>query len=145
MLISIQMIARWTGMTFPGGTNYAGYLMAASSFCAFAYALNNGSHIRVNLLLGAMGKSRRWGEVWCFAIATVLAIYWARYAVKTVFWSYKLNDISQGQDATPMWIPQSAMAFGSIVFAIALADNLVRVTLRGTHSAEARQIGEHGA
>ncbi len=129
-------------MTFPGGTNYAGYFMAAASFLAFAYTLNNGNHIRVNLLLGLMGKHRRWGEVWCFAVASALAIYWARYAIKTTYWSYKLNDISQGQDATPMWIPQSAMAFGTVVFAIALVDNLVRVTLVGTHSAASRQIGD---
>ena len=95
---------------FAGGPDYAGYFMAGASFFAFAYALNNGNHIRVTLVLGTLGKYRRIGEIWCFAMATLLAVYWARYAIKITYWSYKLNDISQGQDATPIWI--SATKYG---------------------------------
>ncbi len=142
VLILLQMLARWTGEMFTGGPDYAGYFMAGASFFAFAYALNNGNHIRVTLLLGALGKYRRIGEIWCFAMATLLAAYWARYAIKTTYWSYKLNDISQGQDATPLWIPQMSMAIGSVIFAVALFDNLVRVILFGTHSAGSQILEE---
>ena len=38
--------------------------------------------------------------------------------------SWEFHDISTGNDATPLWIPQLAMAFGAIVFAIALCDEL---------------------
>lgn len=86
--------------------------MAASTFFAFAYGLNNGSYIRVNILLNALGKGRRWLEIWCFTIATGLAIFWAWSAIKSVYLSKKLNDISQGLDATPIWIPQLAMSIG---------------------------------
>ena len=140
ILILLQMLARWTGEMFTGGPDYAGYFMAGASFFAFAYALNNGNHIRVTLILGALGKYRRIGEIWCFAMATILAVYWARYAIKITYWSYKLNDVSQGQDATPIWIPQLSMAIGSVIFAIALCDNLVRVVLFGTHSAGAQAL-----
>lgn len=142
VLILLQMLARWTGEMFTGGPDYAGYFMAGASFFAFAYALNNGNHIRVTLILGTLGKYRRIGEIWCFAMATILAVYWARYAIKTTWWSYKLNDISQGQDATPLWIPQMSMAIGSVIFAVALFDNLVRVVLFGTHSAGAQILKE---
>ena len=142
VLVTLQMAARWTGEIFPGSTDYAGYFMAASTFFAFAYSLNSGSHIRVNILLNAMGVRRRWLEIWCFTIASGLAVFWAWNAVKAVFWSRKLNDISQGLDATPIWIPQLAMAAGSIVFAIALIDNLVRVVFYGTHSVKPQAIGE---
>ena len=106
-LVTLQMLARWTGEVFPGAPDYAGYFMAAASFLAFAYALNYGAHIRVSLLLGALGRYRFIGEIWCFAIGTALSVYFARYAIKTAYWSYRLNDISQGQDATPIWIPRS--------------------------------------
>jgi len=139
-IVTMQMIARWTGEILPGTSDYAGYFMASSTFFAFAYALNNGSHIRVNMLLNALGSNRRWGELWCFAIGSVLSILWAYYTIKTVYWSYRLGDISQGLDATPIWIPQVAMAAGSVVFAISLIDNLVRVVLFGTHSAYSRGI-----
>lgn len=131
-IIVAQMAARWTGNVFPGSTDYAGYCMASASFFAMAYALNRGAHIRVNLLLSKMGRFRRWGEIWCFAIGSVLASYFAYYAIKAVYWSRKLNDISQGLDATPIWIPQIAMAVGATLLAVALIDNLLRLIVTGS-------------
>jgi len=144
-IIVLQMSARWTGHVFPGSTEYAGYCMAAASFFAFAHALSRGAHIRVNLLLTKMGSYRRWGEIWCFAIAAALACYFAYYAVRAVYWSHKLNDISQGQDAWPIWIPQMSMAAGTILLAIALIDNLVRIVFFGSHGIEADTVEQsHG-
>ena len=117
-LIVLQMLARWTGEVFPGAPDYAGYSMAAASFFAFAHALNRGAHIRVSILLNAVGpKFRRVLETWCFAIASGLGWYFVYYATKATYWSWKFNDISQGQDATPMWIPQTTMVLGSVIFA----------------------------
>ncbi len=133
-LILIQMFARWTGEVFPGAPDYAGYCMAAASFYAFAYALNHGAHIRVSILLNAVGDTaRRWLETWCFAIATALGWYFAYYATKATYWSWKFNDISQGQDAIQIWIPQTSMVIGSVIFAVALTDHLVHVLISGDH------------
>lgn len=140
VLILLQMLARWTGEMLPGTTDYAGYFMAASSFFAFAYALNYGAHIRVNLFLRLLGKYRRAGEIWCFAIASALGAYLAYYAIKTTRFSYILEDKSQGLDATPLWIPQSAMAIGAVILAIALFDNLVRLIFVGDHFAHSRTV-----
>ncbi len=134
VLIVLQMLARWTGEVFPGAPDYAGYCMAAASFFAFAHALNRGAHIRVNILLNAVGsRTRRLLEGWCFAIGTALAWYFVWYAIKTVWWSYKFKDVSQGQDATPLWIPQLSMVIGSIVLAIALTDHLIHIFVAGDH------------
>lgn len=133
-LIVLQMLARWTGEVFPGAPDYAGYCMAAASFFAFAHALNRGSHIRVSILLNAVGdKTRRILNIWCFGIGAALAWYFVWYAVKMAYWSYKFNDISQGQDATPLWIPQLSMVIGVIIFAIALTDHLVHLIFTGNH------------
>jgi TRAP-type C4-dicarboxylate transport system permease small subunit len=131
VLIVLQMAARWTGQVFPGGTDYAGYCMAASSFLALAYALNHGAHIRVSLMLSALGRWRRFGEIWCFGVAAVIATYFARYAIKATWWSNKLGDVSQGQDATPLWIPQLAMSVGTVLLALALWDHLIRILFAG--------------
>lgn len=130
-IIVLQMAARWFGFVVPGSTSYAGYCMAASSFFALAYALNNGAHIRVGLLLGRLGRWRHWGEGWCLLIGASLATYFARYAIKGAYWSWKLNDVSQGQDATPLWIPQLAMVLGTVLLALALWDNLIRLIFTG--------------
>ena len=133
-LILIQMIARWTGEVFPGAPDYAGYCMAAASFYAFAYALNRGSHIRVSILLNAVGENiRRWLEAWCFAVGAALAWYFVWYATKATYWSWKFNDVSQGQDVTPLWMPQTSMVIGSVVFAIALTDHFIHVLVAGDH------------
>ena len=132
LIIVLQMAARWSGQQFPGSTDYAGYCMAAASFFALAHTLNRGAHIRVSLLLTRLGRWRRLGELWCFAIGTALAWYFAYYALKAVQVSYQLNDISQGQDATPLWIPQLAMAFGTTLLAVALLDRLLQIAFGGS-------------
>ncbi len=129
VVIVLQMAARWTGVEFPGSTQYAGYLMASSSFLAFAHALNRGAHIRVSLFVQALGARRFWGELWCFLIGSAAACYLAYYAVRFVYWSHKLHDISQGQDMTPLWIPQIPMAAGAVLLALCFLDNLVTLVL----------------
>lgn len=133
-LIVVQMLARWTGEVFPGAPDYAGYAMAAASFLAFANALNRGSHIRVSILINAVGpKTRRILEIWCFAIGSAVAWYFVYYAQKFVYWSWKFNDISQGQDRTALWIPQSFMLLGAVILAIALTDHLIHLFITGDH------------
>lgn len=137
LVIIAAMAARWLGLQFPGGTEYAAYLLASSSFLALALALRRGAHIRVGLLLNALGPRRRWGELWCWAIGSALGGYFAWYSVAMVRWSYKLHDISQGQDATPLWIPQLTMAAGAVIFTIAMLDGLVSLLLSGSAGIEA--------
>ncbi|MGJ8573253.1 MAG: TRAP transporter small permease [Hoeflea sp.] len=129
LVIVAQMVTRWLNISVPGLSEYAGYLMASASFLAFAHALNRGAHIRVNLFLTALGERRFWGELWCMVIGFAASSYLAWYAVRLVYWSRKLGDLSQGQDATPMWIVQTPMALGAILLAICFADNLVTLIL----------------
>ncbi|MEM1343786.1 MAG: TRAP transporter small permease [Pseudomonadota bacterium] len=141
-VIVAQMAARWFAFSFPGSAAYAGYCMAAASFLALPYALNAGAHIRVGLFLTALGRHRRWGELWCLAIGAGLATYFAWYAVRGVRFSLQFNDISQDQDATPLWIPQSAMVVGTILLAICLWDNLIRLALTGRDNIAPEQLPE---
>ncbi|EIE49565.1 hypothetical protein C357_18742 [Citreicella sp. 357] len=132
-IIVLQMLARWTGHVFAGATDYAGYCMAAASFLAFAYALNHGAHIRVSLFLSALGRHRWWGEVFCFGIGTAVATWFAWYAIRGNHISWRWTELSQGLDATPMWIPQLSMSIGAVLLAIAFWDNLVRLIFTGSH------------
>ena len=127
-----SVITRLLGMAVPGLANYAGYCMAASSFLALAYTFQRGGHIRVSILLQHLaGARRRAAEVWCLGAASALAGYFAWYSVKMVRVSYRIDDVSQGPDATPLWIPQLAMAFGTTVLALVLLDRLIEVARGG--------------
>lgn len=134
VLIVAQMVARWTGAVFPGAASYAGYAMAGASFLAFANALNRGAHIRVSILLNALSAGpKRLLEIWCFGLAAAIAAYFTYYAYWFVFWSWKFNEISQDQDATALWIPQSVMVIGGAILTVALIDNLIYVIFKGDH------------
>ncbi len=104
LLIVGQMLARWSNVTFPGSTEYAGYAMAATSFFALAHALTRGAHIRVSVLLNMNGFLRFWLDAFAMLIAALTATYFARYAIKTNLLSELLNDRTQGQDFVPEWL-----------------------------------------
>ena len=127
LIIVYNMVARWTGNTAVGATAYAGYAMATSAFFAMAYTLNQDGHIRVKMLLSKLGKYRKWGERWCYGMGSLISIYYFYYAARGAHFSYILNDISQQDDAWPIWIPQMAMVIGTLILAIAFVDRLYQV------------------
>ncbi len=130
VLVLASIVTRLMGLYVAGLTAYAGYAMAAASFLALAYTFGKGGHIRVALFLDKFtGRARRRAELWCLAVGTFLAGYLAWFSVKMVRVSYQLGDVSESADATPLWIPQIAMALGAVLFAVALADRLVSVAL----------------
>ena len=135
--VLLSIVSRQFHFHVPGVDAYAGYLMAASGFLALAHTLKRGEHIRVTLLLNALhGPSRKALEVWALVIALLLAALFAFYSCRLVWQSYTFNDISTSNDATPLWIPQLSMAWGTLVLAIAFLDELV-LELRGHRRAPA--------
>jgi TRAP-type C4-dicarboxylate transport system permease small subunit len=114
-----------------GTDAYAGYFMAASGFLALAHTLKRGEHIRVTLLLASLGPRARHGlELWAHGAAVALSGLLAYYACRLAWQSRLFNDISTGNDAAPLWIPQLGMAVGTLVLTIAFADEFV-LELRG--------------
>ena len=112
-LIVGQMISRWTGTVFPGGTEFAGYAMACTSFFALAYTLNHGAHIRVSIFLNMNDFLRYWLDAFAMLLSAITATYFARYAVKTNFFSEMLNDRTQGLDQVPEWVLTVFATFGT--------------------------------
>jgi TRAP-type C4-dicarboxylate transport system permease small subunit len=126
-----SIVTRLLHVTFPGATDYAGYCMAASSFLGLAYTFRRGAHIRVTLALDRLPPgSRRPAEVVATGLGAGLGWYFAWYSLRLVQFSRLLGDVSQGQDATPLWIPQLAMIAGTALLAVALTDRLAGL-LRG--------------
>jgi TRAP-type C4-dicarboxylate transport system permease small subunit len=100
--------------------------MAAAGFLALAHTLKRGEHIRVTLLLSAVPPAlRRVLEIWSHGAAAAMSAVLAFYACRLVWQSRAFNDISTGNDATPLWIPQLGMAVGTIILAVAFVDELV--------------------
>jgi TRAP-type C4-dicarboxylate transport system permease small subunit len=126
LMVLLGIAGRMLDWFVPGTDAYAGYCMAGAGFLALAHTLKRGDHIRVTLILERLrGPARHRLELFALAVATLLAGVFATYSVRLAFQSFDFNDISTGNDATPLWIPQIAMALGAVVLAIAFVDELV--------------------
>lgn len=125
-MVLAGIVGRPLNWYLPGTDSYAGYCMAACGFLALAHTLKRGEHIRVSLILEhTSGRIRHGLELWSLAVATLLACAITWFSARLAFQSWQFNDISTGTDATPLWIPQLAMAVGTLVLAIAFSDELV--------------------
>gem|GEM_PF-125750 len=124
------IVLRELGYSMAGADAYAGYFLAAGSFLALGYALRQGDHIRVTLILQRLhGRARWWMEVLCLTIASALSVYFAWFSARLVWGSYTFNDVSQNVDATPLWIPQLSMAIGLAGLALAFIEQLAITVL----------------
>jgi TRAP-type C4-dicarboxylate transport system permease small subunit len=71
------------------------------------------------------GRLRRPLDLWSHAAGTFFCAVLALHSVRLVWQSWTFHDISQGNDATPLWIPQISMAAGALVLLVAMVDNFV--------------------
>ena len=125
-MVLLSIASREFGFHVRGTDAYAGYLMAGCAFLALAHTLKRGEHIRVTLILQALApQARKALEVWSLTAGALLAGLLAFYSVRLAWQSHLFHDISTGNDATPLWIPQLGMAVGAVVFAVAMIDEWV--------------------
>lgn len=128
------------GITVPSLNEIAGFLFVAATFLALAATLRQADHIRVSMLIKAVPLGvRRILETVVLIIATAIAAYAAYHAVLQVVDSIQFSTVSFGVIAIPLWIPQTALAIGLVVFAIALADELITVIASGTPTYQAHE------
>lgn len=126
VMVLLSIAGREFHFHLRGTDAYAGYCMAASGFLALAHTLKKGEHIRVTVLISRFQGAWLTGiELWALGMASFLACLMAYYSVRLSWQSYTFNDISTSNDATPLWIPQLAMAMGTLVLAIAFIDEFI--------------------
>ena len=144
-LMIFQSLGRQFG--FPTGAinDVVSWLCAAAAFLTMAHAFKHGDFVRVTLLLEkASPAMRRRLELGCLAIATVSIGYLAFWACRFTYQSWEIHEVAQGLWAVPIWIPQLSFAFGSLLFLVAVADELVLV-LRGEVPTFVRLVEERHA
>ena len=113
LLITSQVVGRQLGIQVKGADDLTAWSVAAAGFLPLAYTYRNSGHIRVTVLIGQFaGTPRRMMEI------VVLA--WD---------SYRFEELSQNLIVIPIWIPQSSVALGSLLFTIAILDDLIGALL----------------
>ncbi|MEM5474329.1 TRAP transporter small permease [Hoeflea sp. AS60] len=119
-------------LTIPSYADFAGYMLAASSFLALAYTLVRGGHIRVNLVLRVLpAKLRLAAEVVAHMLGAGVAGYATFYMYRLTLESYEFGDMSSGIVAIPLYIPQSTLLTGLVVLTVAMIDLTVQIIRSG--------------
>ena len=128
VFILIGISSRIFGFYIRGLAEYSGYCMAAASFFALAYTFVEGGHIRITLFLEKLsGLKKKIIEIWCLSIGSFFSGYLAFYFIKMLIISYKFQERSEGADEILIWIPQTSVAIGSIIFSISVFHHLILV------------------
>ena len=128
VFILIGISSRIFGFYIRGLAEYSGYCMAAASFFALAYTFVEGGHIRITLFLEKLsGLKKKFIEIWCLSIGSFFSGYLAFYFIKMLIISYKFQERSEGADEILIWIPQTSVAIGSIIFSISVFHHLILV------------------
>ena len=127
VFILIGIFSRIFGFYIRGLAEYSGYCMASASFFALAYTFVEGGHIRITLFLEKLSAKKKYLiEIWCLAIASFFSGYLAFYFIKMLIISYKFQERSEGADEILIWIPQTSLAFGSLIFFICILHHLFK-------------------
>ncbi|GAB4059323.1 TRAP transporter small permease [Uliginosibacterium sediminicola] len=124
--VGLSVLAREASWDIQGLDAYAGYAIVAALFLALPITFQRGEHIRVTLLMGKLPQ--RWSnalQVWSLLAGSALSALLAWFAVRLVWISWSTHDVSPAMDASPLWIPQLAMALGCIGMAVACLDALL--------------------
>lgn len=121
------------GLAVPSLAEIGGYLFGVAAFLALAPALRSATHIRVTLVLRALGpRADRVMTAVVILIALGLTgfITWAM-GVQAVA-SYQRGSMSYGMLPIRLWMPQGLMTLGLALLAIALVDELLALIRNGT-------------
>ena len=109
---------------------YAAFLMAAAFFLGLGHTLRTGGHVRVSLVAENLPPRAAWA---LDVAATVIAMYFAAFVayamMQFAYSSYASGSVSFTPTATPLHIPQAALAFGSILLVLQMAARLVRLLI----------------
>ncbi|TDB05439.1 TRAP transporter small permease [Halomonas marinisediminis] len=150
LLISAQIVGRLIdrlataiggeriGLAIPALSDISGFLLVGASFLGLAYTFVHGGHIRVTLLIGRLAPTARaWVEVFCLGVALTLCLYLAWNLYWLLADSIAFNETSYGLVPIPLWIPQSAMITGVILFCLVLVETLLQtlsIAIRRPHT-----------
>ena len=115
--------------SIPVAWEYSAYLMGNAFMLGAAATLRAGGHIRVGVLLSALGpRGLRAAEVAASAVGLAACLFLAH-----ALGSFAADAFVRGQtsiaSATPTWIPKAGLALGAAVLTLQMAARLVRGAL----------------
>jgi TRAP-type C4-dicarboxylate transport system permease small subunit len=131
VLMLAQAAGREFGLLIRGADDIVGWLCAASAFFALGHTFRHGELVRVGLWLGFLGpRARWWAELFALSVTSLFVGYMAWAVTRFVYESWKFHEVAQGLLKAPIWIPQMSLVLGTLIFLVAVIDELVAVLKR---------------
>lgn len=121
-------VFRQVGWPTGGFEDIVSWLTAGAAFFGMAHTFKHGDFVRVGLLLENLSPGpRRAFEVVSLVVGSLFTGYLAWSVTSYVYESYTIRDMSNGLVVIPIWIPQISIVVGSILFFVAMLDELCLV------------------
>ncbi len=109
-------------------TEYATYLLLGIAFMALAYAQREGSHIRVELVVGQLAPAaQRKAELLTLWVGLFFVTFAAWQMVCFNFQEFVNDTRNWGLLATPQWIPELPVSVGLGMFALAILADIAKL------------------
>jgi len=148
LLIAAQVVGREFGFQVKGADDLTAWSVVAAGFLPLAHTYRSNGHVRVTLLVERLhGVARRLLEFLVLLLALHLVGFLCLSAFDMVRDSLRFGDLSNGLIVIPLWIPQFPMALGSLIFLVAIIDDIV-VSIAGgmpAHRRAAQAIADSAA
>ncbi|WFE76608.1 TRAP transporter small permease subunit [Roseinatronobacter sp. S2] len=120
ILLEIVLRAVWSSSTFVMG-EFVGYAVAAMTFLGLGAALDDKVLLRVNILLQPLkGRARVAAEIVNAAVTLSVFGFITFFLIRQLLRNYERGTTSISVLEIPLWIPQSFVVVGFIVFCIQL-------------------------
>lgn len=109
---------------------YAAFLMAGAYFLGLAWTLNSGGHVRVMILQEHLPPAvNRAVELAATLAALVIAVFLTAALSKLAWSSFLDGSRTFTVTATPLAIPQTAVAIGAFLLCLQLVARAIRLVL----------------
>lgn len=131
LLGMVEILSRWWfNYSLPFAFEFSAYMLAFIMFGGSAWALTEGAHIRVNLIMQPLGpKGRRVIDLIGTTFALGISIYLSIASVQFTARTYELGSVSYFPSETPLAWPQTALTFGICLLTLALLARLIRLLI----------------
>lgn len=134
------------GWSQPWAVEYSAYLCAIALFGGSGFALRQGAHIRVGVVLALVPAGvRRPLELVCTLAALAVAGILCGALGELALRSHQLKSVSYYAMQTPLWIPQGALALSVAILVLALVARVARLAVGASPDHPSARLPGEGA
>ena len=131
-LILVEIVLRFYSHSTFMADALVGYGVAAITFLALGWALENGTMIRVSVVTQRLGpKAKICADAFSIVCAEALVLFLMFYEWRSIAKLWRRESVSQHYFPIPLWIPEAIFFAGLSLLALQLLVRLCRLASPG--------------